>query len=141
MWIGNAMLLVLNLPLIGLWARLMTVPYRMLYPTIVAVCCIGVFSVNSSPFDVYVMAFFGVLGYVLTKLDCEPAPLLLGFVIGRLIEEYLRRAMLLSRGDPSVFVDFYDRPVSASFMILSLITLVAVCVPAIGRRREEAFRG
>ena len=139
MWIGNAMLLVLNLPLIGLWVRLMTVPYRMLYPTIVAVCCIGVFSVNSSPFDVYVMAFFGVLGYVLIKLDCEPAPLLLGFVIGRLIEEYLRRAMLLSRGDPSVFIDFYDRPVSAAFMVLSLITLVAVCVPAIGRRRQEAF--
>ncbi|MEX0590088.1 MAG: tripartite tricarboxylate transporter permease, partial [Xanthobacteraceae bacterium] len=94
MWVGNAMLLILNLPLIAIWVRLMTIPYRVLYPCIVAVCCIGVYSLNNNPFDVFVMAAFGVLGYVLIKLDCEPAPLLLGFVIGRLIEEYLRRAML-----------------------------------------------
>jgi TctA family transporter len=140
MWIGNGMLLILNLPLIGVWVRLMTIPYRVLYPSIVAVCCIGVFSINNAAVDVYAMAFFGVVGYVLIKLDCEPAPMLLGFVIGRLLEEYLRRAMLMSRGDPSVFVDFYNRPLSASFMLLAILTLALVCIPTIGKRREEAFR-
>jgi TctA family transporter len=140
MWIGNGMLLILNLPLIGIWVRLMTIPYRVLYPSIVAVCCVGVYSVNNSPIDVYAMAFFGLVGYALVKLDCEPAPMLLGFVIGRLLEEYLRRAMLMSRGDPSVFVDFYNRPLSASFVLLAILTLALVCIPTIGKRREEAFR-
>ncbi len=110
MWIGNFMLVLLNLPLIGIWVRLLTVPYHVLFPAIVAFCCIGVYSVNNNNFDVYAMAFFGILGYVLVKLDCEPAPLLLGFVIGPMLEEHLRRAMLISRGDPSVFL---TRPISA----------------------------
>jgi putative tricarboxylic transport membrane protein len=104
------------------------------------VCCIGVFSLGSNSFDVYVMAAFGVLGYVLVKLDCEPAPLLLGFVIGRLLEEHLRRAMLLSRGDPYVFVDVYNHPISAFLIVVSAVALVVVCWPAVGKKREEAFR-
>jgi putative tricarboxylic transport membrane protein len=137
MWVGNAMLLILNLPLIGIWVRLMTVPYNALYPAIIAVCCIGVFSLSNNPFDVYLMAIFGVIGYILVKLDCEPAPLLLGFVIGKLLEEYLRRAMLLSRGDPLVF---FQRPISAVLLILAILALVAVLVPAVRKKREEAFQ-
>lgn len=137
MWVGNAMLLILNLPMIGMWVKFLTVPYHILFPGIVAVCCIGVYSVSNNPFDVYIMAFFGVIGYVLMKLDCEPAPLILGFVIGRLLEEYLRRAMLLSRGDPLVFI---ERPVSAVLLLLSIAALVIVLIPSIGKKREEAFR-
>jgi putative tricarboxylic transport membrane protein len=137
MWVGNAMLLILNLPLIGIWVRLMTVPYNALYPAIIAVCCIGVFSLSNNPFDVYLMAIFGVIGYILVKLDCEPAPLLLGFVIGKLLEEYLRRAMLLSRGDPLVF---FQRPISAVLLILAILALVLVLVPAVRKKREEAFQ-
>jgi putative tricarboxylic transport membrane protein len=140
MWVGNLMLVILNLPLISIWVKFMSIPYRVLYPGIVAVCCIGVFSIGNSPFDVYVMAGFAVLGYVLLKLDCEPAPLLLGFVIGRLLEEHLRRAMLLSRGDPTVFVDINNHPISAVLIVVSLAALVLVCWPSIGRKREEAFR-
>jgi TctA family transporter len=137
MWVGNAMLLILNLPLIGIWVRLMTVPYNLLFPAIIAVCCIGVYSVSNNPFDVYLMAIFGVIGYFLVKLDCEPAPLLLGFVIGKLLEEYLRRAMLLSRGDPLVF---FERPISATLMILAILALVLVLLPSVRKKREEAFR-
>ncbi len=140
MWIGNLMLLILNLPLIGIWVKLMMIPYRMLYPAIIAVCCIGVYSVGNNPFDVYTMAVFGIIGYVLVKLDCEPAPLLLGFVIGRMLEEYLRRAMLLSRGDPFVFVNFYERPISAVLMVVAIGALVIVLIPSVGKKREEAFR-
>jgi putative tricarboxylic transport membrane protein len=140
MWIGNLMLLILNLPLISIWVKFMSIPYRVLYPGIVAVCCIGVFSLGNNSFDVYVMAAFGMLGYVLVKLDCEPAPLLLGFVIGRLLEEHLRRAMLLSRGDPSVFVDVNNHPISAVLIVVSVVALVLVCLPTIGKKREEAFR-
>jgi putative tricarboxylic transport membrane protein len=140
MWIGNVMLLILNLPLIAMWVRLMTIPYRVLYPCIIAICCIGVYSLGNNPFDVFVMAAFGVFGYILVKLDCEPAPLLLGFVIGRLMEEYLRRAMLLSRGDPTVFVDFSQRPISAVLMLAAVAALVIVCIPSIGKKRGEAFR-
>jgi TctA family transporter len=136
MWIGNLMLLVLNLPLIGIWVKMMTIPYRMLYPAIVAVCVIGVYSVSNNPVDVYTMAVCGVIGYFLIKLDCEPAPLLLGFVIGRLLEEYLRRAMLLSRGDPFVF---FQRPVSAVLMVVAIAALVIVLIPSVSKRREEAF--
>jgi putative tricarboxylic transport membrane protein len=140
MWIGNLMLLILNLPLISIWVKFMSIPYGVLYPGIVAVCCIGVFSLGNNSFDVYVMAAFGMLGYVLVKLDCEPAPLLLGFVIGRLLEEHLRRAMLLSRGDPSVFVDVNNHPISAVLIVVSVVALVLVCLPTIGKKREEAFR-
>ncbi|MFG1193461.1 tripartite tricarboxylate transporter permease, partial [Xanthobacter flavus] len=118
MWIGNFMLVLLNLPLIGLWVRLLSVPYHLLFPAIVAFCCIGVYSVNNNPVDVYTMALFGVLGYVLVKLECEPAPLLLGFVIGPMLEEYLRRAMLISRGNPMVFL---THPISAALLAIAAI--------------------
>jgi TctA family transporter len=137
MWVGNAMLVLLNLPLIGMWVRLLTVPYHLLFPAIIAFCCIGVYSVNNNAFDVYSMALFGVLGYALVKLDCEPAPMLLGFVIGPMLEEYLRRAMLISRGDPMVFL---TRPISASLLILAAIALVVVLLPSVQKTREEAFK-
>ena len=137
MWVGNVMLLILNLPLIGMWVKLLTVPYRVLFPGIMAVCCIGVYSVSNNPVDVYSMAVFGVVGYAFIKLDCEPAPLLLGFVIGRLLEEYLRRAMLLSRGDPFVF---FQRPISAVLLILAIIALVIVLIPSVSKKREVVFR-
>ncbi len=137
MWVGNFMLIVLNLPLIGMWVRLLTVPYHMLFPAILAFCCIGVYSVNSNAFDVYAMAVFGVVGYLLVKLDCEPAPLLLGFVLGPMLEEYLRRAMVLSRGDPTVFV---TRPLSLALLIVALAVLALVLLPAVRAKREEAFQ-
>ncbi|MCG5236871.1 tripartite tricarboxylate transporter permease [Xanthobacter oligotrophicus] len=137
MWIGNFMLVLLNLPLIGLWVRLLTVPYHVMFPAIIAFCCIGVYSVNNNTFDVYSMALFGVLGYALVKLDCEPAPLLLGFVIGPMLEEYLRRAMLISRGDPLVFV---TRPISAILLALAAAALVVVLLPSVRKTREEAFK-
>lgn len=137
MWIGNFMLILLNLPLIGIWVRLLTVPYHILFPAIMAFCCIGVYSVNNNTFDVYTMAMFGVLGYVLVKLECEPAPLLLGFVIGPMLEEYLRRAMLISRGDPTVFL---TRPISAVLLIAAAAALVVVLLPSVSKTREEAFK-
>ncbi|QTL02346.1 tripartite tricarboxylate transporter permease [Aquabacter sp. L1I39] len=137
MWIGNFMLILLNLPLIGIWVRLLTVPYHILFPAIMAFCCIGVYSVNNNTFDVYTMAMFGVLGYVLVKLECEPAPLLLGFVIGPMLEEYLRRAMLISRGDPMVFL---TRPISAVLLIAAVAALVVVLLPSVSKTREEAFK-
>jgi TctA family transporter len=136
MWVGNAMLVILNLPLIGMWIKLLTVPYRYLYPSILVFMAIGVFSLSNNPFDVLIMAIFGVLGYVCVKLECEPAPMILGFILGPLMEENLRRAMLLSRGDPTVF---FTKPISAVFMIASLILLIVVALPAIRKRREEAF--
>jgi TctA family transporter len=137
MWVGNVMLLVLNLPMIGMWVKFLTVPYHVLFPGIVAVCCIGVYSVSNNAFDVYTMAFFGVVGYVLVKLDCEPAPLILGFVIGKMLEEYLRRAMLLSRGDPLVF---FQRPISAVLLLAAIAALTIVLIPSVSEKREEAFR-
>ena len=137
MWVGNFMLVLLNLPLIGMWVRLLTVPYHVMFPAIIAFCCIGVYSVNNNVFDVYTMALFGLLGYALVKLDCEPAPLLLGFVIGPMLEEYLRRAMLISRGDPMVFV---TRPISAVLLLLALAALVVVLLPSVQKGREEAFK-
>ena len=136
MWIGNLMLVVLNLPLIGLWVKLLTVPYYVLFPIIMAMCSIGVYSVNSNPYDLFAVAGFGLLGYILSKLRCEPAPLLLGFVLGPLLEENLRRAMILSRGDPATFV---TRPISATLLLLSLAILVLVFLPQIRRRRDEVF--
>lgn len=137
MWIGNFFLIVLNLPLIGMWVKMLTIPYHLLYPIILVFCAIGVFSLNNAEFDVYLMALFGLLGYVFLKLDCEPAPLLLGFILGPMMEEYLRRAMVLSRGDPMVFI---ERPISATMLALALLALVAVLSPAIRRKREEAFQ-
>jgi TctA family transporter len=137
MWIGNAMLIVLNLPLIGLWVKLLKVPYRYLYPAILVFCCIGVYSINNNTFDVYQAAGFGFIGYIFVKLEVEPAPLLLGFVLGPMMEENLRRAMLLSRGDFSTFV---TRPLSAGLLIAAVLLVALVALPAISRTREIAFQ-
>jgi putative tricarboxylic transport membrane protein len=137
MWIGNLMLVILNLPLIGIWVQLLKVPYRLLYPAILSFCCIGVYSINNTTFDVYVTVVFGVLGYVFYKLKCEPAPLILGFILGPMMEENLRRAMLLSRGDPTTFV---TRPLSLGLLLAALALLVIVTLPAIKSKREEAFQ-
>jgi TctA family transporter len=136
MWIGNLMLVILNLPLIGIWIKLLTVPYRLLYPAILVFCCIGVYSLSNSPFDVVITAMFGFIGYLFIKLECEPAPLLLGFILGPMMEENLRRAMLLSRGDPTTFV---TRPLSATLLGISVLLLVIIALPAIRKKREEAF--
>ena len=136
MWIGNLMLVVLNLPLIGMWIKLLTVPYRILYPSILVFMCIGVYSLSNNPFDVLLMALFGLLGYLCVKLECEPAPMILGFILGPLMEENLRRAMLLSRGDALVF---FQKPISASFLIVSIILLAIVALPNIRKKREEVF--
>jgi TctA family transporter len=136
MWIGNLMLVILNLPLIGLWVRLLKVPYQVLFPIILAFCSIGVYSVNSNVYDLFSVAFFGLLGYVLLKLKCEPAPLLLGFVLGPMLEENLRRAMILGRGDPSVFV---TRPISLTLLLLTVAVLIIVLLPSIRKKRDEVF--
>ncbi|MBI5445613.1 MAG: tripartite tricarboxylate transporter permease [Deltaproteobacteria bacterium] len=137
MWIGNFFLVVLNLPMIGLWARIVMVPYHVLYPAILVFCAIGVFSLNNREFDIYLMALFGFLGYIFSKLDCEPAPLLLGFILGPLTEEYLRRALLISRGDPTIFL---KRPISATMLALALAALVVVLAPAVRKKREVVFQ-
>ena len=137
MWIGNLFLLVLNLPLIGLWCYVLRVPYHLLYPAILVFCAIGVYAVSNSILDIYLMVGFGVLGYVFSKLGCEPAPLLLGFILGPLLEENLRRALQLSRGDPMVFV---ERPVSAFLLLLGAITLAAVVLPNVRKLRQTAFQ-
>jgi putative tricarboxylic transport membrane protein len=136
MWIGNLMLVILNLPLIGIWIRLLTVPYRMLFPSILLFMSFGVYSLSNSPFDVLLMAIFGVLGYVFAKLACEPAPLILGLILGPMMEENLRRAMLVSRGDPTVFL---TKPISAGFLIAAFLLLGVVLAPTIRRKREEVF--
>jgi Uncharacterized protein conserved in bacteria len=136
MWIGNLMLVILNLPLVGVWVKLLTVPYYVLFPVIMTFCSIGVYSVNSNIYDLFSVAFFGLVGYVLVKLRCEPAPLLLGFVLGPLLEENLRRAMILSRGDFSTFV---TRPISAVLLGIAVLVLIVVLVPAVRRKREEVF--
>jgi len=137
MWIGNLMLVILNLPLIGLWIKLLTIPYRLLYPAILLFCCIGAYSVNNNVFDVMMTIPFAILGYAFKKLDCEPAPLLLGFVLGKLMEEYLRRALTISRGDPMVFL---TRPLSLTLLIIAAVLLALVFSPKIARKREEAFQ-
>ncbi len=137
MWIGNVMLVILNLPLIGLWVKLLQVPYRLLYPAILLFCCIGVFSINNNVFDVLMTAAFGFLGWLFVKLECEPAPLLLGFILGPMMEENLRRALLLSRGDPTVFV---TRPISAVMLGMSVLLLLIIVAPSIRKKREEAFQ-
>ncbi len=136
MWVGNLMLVILNLPLIGMWIKLLTVPYRILYPSILLFCCIGVYSLSNSPFDVMQTAVFGVVGYIFVKLECEPAPLILGFILGPLMEENLRRAMLLSRGDPLVF---FQRPISLSMLLVAGFLLLVVVAPVVRKKRDEAF--
>jgi putative tricarboxylic transport membrane protein len=137
MWVGNLMLVVLNLPLIGIWVKLLTVPYRFLYPSILVFCCIGVYTVNNSTFDVFLTAGFGLLGYIFNKLGCEGAPLLLGFVLGPMMEENFRRSLLLSRGDFSVFV---TRPLSLALLVATLVLIVMVAMPSIKSKREKAFQ-
>ncbi len=137
MWVGNLMLVVLNLPLIGIWIKLLQVPYRLLFPAILLFCAIGVYSTNNTSFDVMQTAAFGLLGVVFMKLECEPAPLLLGFVLGPMMEENLRRALLLSRGDPTVFA---TRPISAGLLAAAILLVLVIALPNIRRRREEAFQ-
>ena len=134
MWIGNLMLVVLNLPMIGLWVKLLQVPYRLLFPAIMAFSAIGIYSVNNSSFEIYLTALFGVFGFVWMKLGFPPAPMLLGFVLGPMMEENLRRAMLMSGGDPSVFV---TRPISLAFIIATVLILVVMVLPAVRERRRE----
>src|SRR5213082_3810913 len=136
MWIGNLMLVVINLPLVGVWVSLLRVPYRLLFPAIVVFCCIGIYSINNSPTDVMISAMFGVVGYWLTKHDFEPAPLLLAFVLGPLMEENLRRAMLIARGDATVF---FTRPLSSALLITAILMLVIAAMPKIRARRDEVF--
>jgi TctA family transporter len=130
------MLIILNLPLIGIGVRLLTVPYRFLYPAIVVFCCVGLYTLNNNHFDVFMAAGFGVVGYLFYKLGCEPAPLLLGFILGPMMEENLRRALLLSRGDWSTFV---TRPLSAGLLLASVLMIVIVSLPSIKSKREQAF--
>jgi TctA family transporter len=139
MWLGNAMLLVLNLPLIGMWIKLLQVPYRYLFPAILIFMNVGVFSLSNNPWDCLIMSVFGVFGYICVKLECEPAPMILGFILGPLMEENLRRAMLLSRGDPTVFVDPVNRPISFSFLLAAIVLLVVIALPNIRKKREEVF--
>jgi TctA family transporter len=136
MWVGNAMLVILNLPLIGIWIKLLTVPYRFLFPAIVVFCGIGCYTLNNSAFDVYMTAAFTAVGYVFYKLGCEPAPLLLGFILGPMMEENLRRALLLSRGD---WTTFATRPLSAGLLVAAFLMIVVVMLPSIKAKREEAF--
>ena len=137
MWIGNAMLVILNLPLIGIWVKFLTIPYRLLYPGICLFCCIGAYSLNNSPMEVYLAAAFGFFGYFASKWECEPAPLLLGFVLGPLMEENLRRAMLISRGDPSVF---FTRPISASMLAVAGALLIMIVLPFMRKKRDEVLK-
>ncbi|MBL0151526.1 MAG: tripartite tricarboxylate transporter permease [Ideonella sp.] len=137
MWVGNAMLIILNLPLIGIWIKLLTVPYRFLFPAIVVFCGIGCYTLNNSSFDVFMTSAFCVVGYLFYKLGCEPAPLLLGFILGPMMEENLRRALLLSRGD---WTTFATRPLSAGLLIAAALMIVVVMQPSIKAKREEAFQ-
>jgi TctA family transporter len=137
MWVGNVLLVMLNLPLIGLWVKMLTIPYHILFPAIIVFAAIGTFSLGFNPYHVYAIAFFGILGYILIKCGCEPAPLLLGFVLGPLLEENLRRALIISRGDPTVFV---TRPISAALLVVAVGALVLAVLPAIRSRREVVFQ-
>jgi TctA family transporter len=136
MWIGNFMLIILNLPMIGVWVKLLTIPYRHLYHAILVICCIVVYSVNNTVFDIYLTAAFGILGYIFMKFKCEAPPLLLGFVLGPMMEENFRRALLLSRGDYTVFV---TRPLSGCLLAAAFLLVILVTLPAFKKTREEAF--
>jgi TctA family transporter len=137
MWLGNLMLVVINLPMIGMWVQLLKVPYRLLFPSILLLMSIGVYSLNNSGFEVGLTVLFGLMGYVFYKLGCEPAPLILGFILGPLMEENLRRALLLSRGDPLVFV---QRPISLVLLLMAVALLLLVVLPNFRKTREEAFK-
>jgi TctA family transporter len=137
MWIGNFMLVILNLPLIEIWIKLLTVPYRLLFPAILVMCCIGVYSLNNSATEVGMAAGFGLLGYAFIKLGCEPAPLLLAMVLGPMMEDELRRGMTIHRGDPSIFL---RSPFSLAMLIFAAALLVMVILPTVRRKREEAFQ-
>jgi TctA family transporter len=137
MWIGNLLLVLLNLPLIGVWVKMLTVPYRVLFPAIIGFACIGTFSIGLNQFDIYAIAVLGIIGYVLVKLGCEPAPLLLGFVLGPLLEEHLRRALIISHGDPMTFI---ERPISAGLLAVAALAIILSVLPAIRRKREEVFQ-
>jgi putative tricarboxylic transport membrane protein len=137
MWVGNLILVILNLPLVGIWAKLLTVPYRFLYPAILLICCIGVYSINNSTLDVVIATIFGFVGYLLYRLQCEPAPLLLGFILGPLIEENMRRALLISKGSPMVFL---ERPISLAFLVLTVLLIIVLAAPMIRSKREEVFQ-
>jgi putative tricarboxylic transport membrane protein len=136
MWLGNLMLLIINLPLVGVWVRLLKVPYRLMFPAILMFCASGIYSINALPTDVMLIGVFGLIGYVLIKFGFEPAPLLLGFVLGKLMEEYLRRALTLSRGDAMVFL---ERPICAGLFAISIIMLVAALMPSLRRSRDDVF--
>jgi TctA family transporter len=136
MWIGNLFLLLLNLPMIGLWVRLLRVPYDLLFPAILLFAAVGVLSLSNSVADVYLLALFGVLGYAFAKLGCEPAPLLLGYILGPMMEEYLRRALTLSRGDPSIFL---LRPISAAMLFAAALAVGLLVLPAVRATRRRAF--
>ena len=137
MWLGNFFLLIINLPLIGIWIRLLTVPYRLLFPLIVVIACIGIYSVNNSAFDVLTAVIFGMIGYTFFKLKLQPAPLLLGFIVGPLLEENLRRALVVSRGDPT---DFLTRPISGALIAGAILLLLLLILPSIRRTREQALK-
>jgi TctA family transporter len=137
MWMGNLMLVVLNLPMIGMWVKLLTVPYRWLFPSIVLFCAIGVFTTNNTVWDIWMVAIFGLCGYILMRLGAEVAPLMLGLVLGPMMEENLRRALVISGGDWSVFV---TRPISAFLLLMAALLVVLILSPALKKRREEAFK-
>jgi putative tricarboxylic transport membrane protein len=137
MWVGNAMLIILNLPLIGIWIKLLTVPYRFLFPAIMVFCTIGLYTLSNNPFDVYMGALFAIVGYIFYKLGCEPAPLLLGFILGPMMEENLRRALLLSRGDWTAFI---TRPLSATLLAMAALMVLVVMLPSMKKKREVAFK-
>src|SRR5690606_38421530 len=119
-----------------LWVKMLSIPYRVLFPAIVLFACIGTYSINQNIYDVYAIAFFAMVGYLLIRFGCEPAPLLLGFVLGPLLEEHLRRAMIISRGDPMLFV---TRPISPTLLLLALAAVLVAVLPAIRRKRQEVF--
>jgi TctA family transporter len=136
MWIGNLMLLVINLPLVGIWVQLLKVPYRILFPAIVLFCATGVYVINMSGFEVYLLAAFGIVGVVLSRCGCDPVPLLLGFILGPMLEENLRRAMLITNGDPSIF---WQRPISAGFLVVAIALIVLALLPMLSRKRQQVF--
>jgi putative tricarboxylic transport membrane protein len=139
MWVGNLMLLIINLPMIGIWVRLLKVPYRLMFPAILMFCAVGIYSLNSLPTDVFFIAGFGIVGYSLIKFGFEPAPLLLGFVLGKLMEENLRRALIISRGDMTTFIDPINRPVSLALLVIAVVMLALALLPSIRKGRDEVF--
>jgi len=136
MWVGNLMLVILNLPLIGIWVKLLSVPYRFLFPAIMAFCAVGVYTLSNNTFDVYCAAAFAIIGFLFHKLGFEPAPLILGFILGPMMEENLRRSLLMARGDWSIFI---SRPLAATMIALAILLMIAIMLPAISKKREEVF--